>query len=155
MVFSHYLILFFNPFLIVTLFLIISYSYFFIIFLNPNSSFFSINKPLPLHFSSSSLLSLLRFLGLYLFGEQECFLQVCVGVLACLVGWSLDCAIRSWISFSSRCDLSIFFLCEVCSSSFLFTLLFLPCLNLATFLLVLVLPLPNLANLLCPSLYLF
>ena len=78
-VFSHYLIIFFNYFLIVTSF--------FIIFLNPNSSFFSINKPLPLHFSVSSLLSLLRLLGFWLFGEQECFLQVCIGVwLVCLVG---------------------------------------------------------------------
>ena len=99
-VFSHYLIIFFNPFLIVTLFFIISYSYFFIIFLNPNSSFFSINKPLPLHFSSSSLFSLLRLLGLYLFGEQECFLQVCVGVwLVCLVG--------AWIALSGVGSLSL------------------------------------------------
>ena len=103
-----------------TLFLIISYSYFFIIFLNPNSSFFSINKPLPLHFFSSSLLSLLCLLGFGYLESKSASCRFALEVwLVCLFGWSLDCAIQKLDLFSSRCELSIFFLCVVGSSSLL------------------------------------
>ena len=87
---------------------IISHDQYFIILLNPNSSQDHYILAILSSFLLILLLSLLRFAWFLVCGEQECLLQVCVGLLAWFVDGKEHSAIKFWFSSKSGVILPIF-----------------------------------------------
>ena len=63
---------------------------------------------IPFSFLLILLLSLLRFAWFVVCGEQECLLQVCIGLLAWFVDGKEHSAIKFWFSSKSGVILPIF-----------------------------------------------